>query len=175
VSEMTAQVMQVDSRRRIARDEVWELAAAEYRRMLELLRTLGAATGRVPPSGRTWKGQGRGQKTTRDPRIFVCRETGFEPATWTLGRLHSRAELEMAQNAPKRLTHPVLLLRSTIDKSVRRHSMAAAETPMEHFSQRYRVLQKREPWRSRHPGEARPDLGWGRPAGSGRRNRSAPP
>lgn len=37
---MAEQAMQVDSRRRIAGDEVWELAAAEYRRMLELLRTL---------------------------------------------------------------------------------------------------------------------------------------
>ena len=37
----SAQVTQVDSRRRIAGDEVWELAAAEYRRMLDLLRTLG--------------------------------------------------------------------------------------------------------------------------------------
>lgn len=30
-----------------------------------------------------------------------------------------------------------------IDKSVRRHSMAAAETPMELVSHRYRVLQKK--------------------------------
>jgi uncharacterized protein (TIGR03083 family) len=37
---MTAHGMQVDSRRRIAGNEVWALAAAEYRRMLDLLRTL---------------------------------------------------------------------------------------------------------------------------------------
>jgi len=37
---MTVRAMEVHSRTRIAGDEVWELAAAEYGRMLELLRTL---------------------------------------------------------------------------------------------------------------------------------------
>jgi uncharacterized protein (TIGR03083 family) len=38
---MTAQAGPVDRSRRIAGDEVWESAAAEYQRMLALLRTLG--------------------------------------------------------------------------------------------------------------------------------------
>jgi len=38
---MTVQVTQVESRPRIAGDEAWAVAAAEYQRMLDLLRTLG--------------------------------------------------------------------------------------------------------------------------------------
>lgn len=51
---MTAQMIQVDSRRRIAGDEVWELAAAEYGRMLELLRTLGEGTWTRPTDCTAW-------------------------------------------------------------------------------------------------------------------------
>ncbi len=51
---MTGQVMQVDSRRRIAGDEVWELAATEYRRMLELLRTLGDGDWTRPTDCPAW-------------------------------------------------------------------------------------------------------------------------
>jgi uncharacterized protein (TIGR03083 family) len=54
VTEMTAQVMQVASRRRIAGDEVWKLAAAEYRRMLELLRTLGDGDWTRPTECTAW-------------------------------------------------------------------------------------------------------------------------
>jgi len=51
---MTAQVMQVDSRRRISGDEVWELAATEYHRMLELLRTLGDGDWTRPTDCTAW-------------------------------------------------------------------------------------------------------------------------
>jgi len=54
VTEMTAQVMQVDSRRRISGDEVWELAATEYHRMLELLRTLGDGDWTRPTDCTAW-------------------------------------------------------------------------------------------------------------------------
>jgi uncharacterized protein (TIGR03083 family) len=41
MAHMTSQSTQVGLRERIAGDDAWALAAAEYRRMLELLRTLG--------------------------------------------------------------------------------------------------------------------------------------
>src|SRR5450759_2596330 len=40
MAHMTAQSTQVGQRERIAGDDAWELAAAEYRCMLEFLRTL---------------------------------------------------------------------------------------------------------------------------------------
>lgn len=47
---MTAPATHVGSRKRLTGDEVWQVAAAEYRHMLELMRTLGTATGSVPPT-----------------------------------------------------------------------------------------------------------------------------
>lgn len=55
---MTVQARQVDSRRRIAGDEVWMLAAAEYRRMLELLRTLGDDDWSRPTDCTAWDVRG---------------------------------------------------------------------------------------------------------------------
>src|SRR5450759_3877558 len=54
MAHMTAQAMQVDARKRIAGDEVWGLAAAEYRRMLELLRTLGDGDWTGPTDCTAW-------------------------------------------------------------------------------------------------------------------------
>ena len=51
---MTAQTIRVDSSRRIAGDEVWALAATEYRRMLELLRTLGDSDWTRPTDCTAW-------------------------------------------------------------------------------------------------------------------------
>ena len=50
----TAQVTQVDSRKRIAGDEVWQVAAAEYRRMLDMLRTLGDGDWTRPTECTAW-------------------------------------------------------------------------------------------------------------------------
>lgn len=44
----------VDSRKRIAGDEAWVLAAVEYRRMLELLRTLGEGDWTRPTDCTAW-------------------------------------------------------------------------------------------------------------------------
>ena len=49
---------QVDPRTRIAGDEVWELAAAEYRRMLELIRTLGDGDWTRPTDCTAWDVRG---------------------------------------------------------------------------------------------------------------------
>jgi uncharacterized Actinobacterial protein TIGR03083 len=54
MTEMTAQATQADSRKRITGDEVWELAAAEYRRMLELIRTLGDGDWTRPTDCTAW-------------------------------------------------------------------------------------------------------------------------
>jgi uncharacterized protein (TIGR03083 family) len=50
----TGQVMQVASRKRIAGDEVWEVAAAEYGRMLDVLRTLGDGDWTRPTECTAW-------------------------------------------------------------------------------------------------------------------------
>jgi len=50
----TAQATQVDSRKRIAGDEVWQVAAAEYRRMLDMLRTLGDGDWTRPTECTAW-------------------------------------------------------------------------------------------------------------------------
>ena len=55
---MTAQPTQVESRNRIAGDEAWKLAAAEYGRMLELLRTLGDDDWTHPTDCTAWDVRG---------------------------------------------------------------------------------------------------------------------
>jgi len=55
---MTTQATQVDPRGRIAGDEVWEVAAAEYRRMLELIRTLGDDDWTRPTDCTAWDVRG---------------------------------------------------------------------------------------------------------------------
>jgi uncharacterized protein (TIGR03083 family) len=55
---MTAQANQVDSRTRIGGDEAWILAAAEYRRMLELLGTLGDGDWTRPTDCTAWDVRG---------------------------------------------------------------------------------------------------------------------
>jgi uncharacterized protein (TIGR03083 family) len=55
---MTAQSTQVDPRERMAGDEVWESAAAEYGRMLELLRTLGDGDWTRPTDCSAWDVRG---------------------------------------------------------------------------------------------------------------------
>jgi uncharacterized protein (TIGR03083 family) len=44
----------IDARKRIAGDEVWELASAEYQRMLKLLRTLGGGDWTRPTDCTAW-------------------------------------------------------------------------------------------------------------------------
>src|SRR5579859_1849770 len=51
---MTAQAGHVHSTERITGDEAWELAATEYRRMLELLRTLGDGDWTRPTDCTAW-------------------------------------------------------------------------------------------------------------------------
>jgi len=51
---MTAREAQVASRRRIAGAEAWKLADAEYRRMLELIRTLGDGDWTRPTDCAAW-------------------------------------------------------------------------------------------------------------------------
>jgi uncharacterized protein (TIGR03083 family) len=55
---MTAQAPQVDSRDRIAGDETWKVAAAEYGRMLELIRTLGGGDWTRPTDCTAWDVRG---------------------------------------------------------------------------------------------------------------------
>ena len=54
MTEMNARATQADSRKRITGDEVWDLAAAEYRRMLELMRTLGDGDWTRPTDCPAW-------------------------------------------------------------------------------------------------------------------------
>ena len=54
MTEMTAPATQVGSRKRLTGDEVWEVAAAEYRRMLELMRTLGDGDWKRPTDCTAW-------------------------------------------------------------------------------------------------------------------------
>ena len=55
---MTAQATQVDPRTRIAGDDAWKVAAAEYGRMLELLRTLGDGDWTRPTDCTAWDVRG---------------------------------------------------------------------------------------------------------------------
>jgi uncharacterized protein (TIGR03083 family) len=58
MAHMTAQSTQVGPRERIAGDDAWELAAAEYRRMLEFLRTLGDDDWTRPTDCTAWDVRG---------------------------------------------------------------------------------------------------------------------
>jgi uncharacterized protein (TIGR03083 family) len=55
---MTVQATRVDSKDRIAGDEAWKLAAAEYGRMHELLRTIGEADWARPTDCTAWDVRG---------------------------------------------------------------------------------------------------------------------
>ena len=54
MTEMTAPATQVGSRKRLTGDEVWQVAAAEYRHMLELMRTLGDGDWKRPTDCTAW-------------------------------------------------------------------------------------------------------------------------
>ncbi|HEX7472586.1 MAG TPA: maleylpyruvate isomerase family mycothiol-dependent enzyme [Candidatus Limnocylindrales bacterium] len=58
MTRMTAHVTRVESSSRIAGEETWRLAAAEYRRMLELLRTLGDGDWTRPTDCTAWDVRG---------------------------------------------------------------------------------------------------------------------
>jgi len=51
---MTAKMAEARTRRRIAGEETWQIAATEYRRMLELLRTLGEVDWPLPTDCTAW-------------------------------------------------------------------------------------------------------------------------
>ncbi len=87
MSEMTAQVMQVDSRRRIARDEVWELAAAEYRRMLELLRTLGDGDWTRPTEWANLERPRQGSENDACPEDLRLQGDGIRTCDLDLGKV----------------------------------------------------------------------------------------
>ena len=55
---MTARATQVDARTRIAGDEAWKVAAAEYGRILDLLRTLGDGDWTRPTDCTAWDVRG---------------------------------------------------------------------------------------------------------------------
>lgn len=54
MTEITTQAIQVESRTRIAGEDLWESAAVEYGRMLELLRTLGDGDWTRPTECTAW-------------------------------------------------------------------------------------------------------------------------
>src|SRR5665647_1432614 len=58
MAPVTAQASQVDTGRRIAGDEGWLVAAAEYCRMLELLRTLAEVDWSRPTDCTAWDVRG---------------------------------------------------------------------------------------------------------------------
>jgi uncharacterized protein (TIGR03083 family) len=58
VAPVAAQALQVESSKRIAGDEAWVVAAAEYRRMLELLRTLAVGDWSRPTDCTAWDVRG---------------------------------------------------------------------------------------------------------------------